>query len=237
MSSPAITCPRPPRKNCASSIRPRSASSGLETLLPISVTTLIGPNYLTWPQLIEKLDHTPRAGSRHRPRHSQGRARTPTSPLSIPPSSGTIDVTKFASKSRNSPFQRPKGARPGVRRDRQRRDQIGTPHPSPRMSASVFLGVIPHSSPRMSASDSWGSRVPENPTACSNTALSASPPPCLACASRIAPTTPHSLLDLLDRAEEQAVHILVFPELALTGYTCGDLFHQPALPERRPRHA
>src|ERR1051325_519817 len=37
------------------------------------------------------------------------------------------------------------------------------------------------------------------------------------------------LAQLLVRAEHEAVHVLVFPELALTGYTCGDLFHQPAL--------
>lgn len=37
------------------------------------------------------------------------------------------------------------------------------------------------------------------------------------------------LAHLLDQAEVQAVQFLVFPELALTGYTCGDLFHQPAL--------
>jgi NAD+ synthase (glutamine-hydrolysing) len=34
---------------------------------------------------------------------------------------------------------------------------------------------------------------------------------------------------LLARAEEQGVAVLVFPELGLTGYTCGDLFHQPRL--------
>ena len=37
------------------------------------------------------------------------------------------------------------------------------------------------------------------------------------------------LLHLLDQAEQQAVQILVFPELSITGYTCGDLFHQPVL--------
>jgi NAD+ synthase (glutamine-hydrolysing) len=37
------------------------------------------------------------------------------------------------------------------------------------------------------------------------------------------------LVHLLDQAEQHAVQILAFPELALTGYTCGDLFHQPAL--------
>jgi len=37
------------------------------------------------------------------------------------------------------------------------------------------------------------------------------------------------ILSLLDHAESQSVHVLVFPELAITGYTCGDLFHQPVL--------
>lgn len=37
------------------------------------------------------------------------------------------------------------------------------------------------------------------------------------------------MLNLFDQAERQAVHVLVFPELAITGYTCGDLFHQPVL--------
>jgi NAD+ synthase (glutamine-hydrolysing) len=34
---------------------------------------------------------------------------------------------------------------------------------------------------------------------------------------------------LLKRAEDEGVAVAVFPELCLTGYTCGDLFHQPAL--------
>ena len=37
------------------------------------------------------------------------------------------------------------------------------------------------------------------------------------------------LLSLMDQAEHETVQVLVFPELAITGYTCGDLFHQPAL--------
>jgi NAD+ synthase (glutamine-hydrolysing) len=37
------------------------------------------------------------------------------------------------------------------------------------------------------------------------------------------------LLDLMRRAESEGVHLLVFPELALSGYTCADLFHQPLL--------
>jgi NAD+ synthase (glutamine-hydrolysing) len=37
------------------------------------------------------------------------------------------------------------------------------------------------------------------------------------------------ILGLMDRAEEQGVAVLVFPELSLTGYTCADLFQQAAL--------
>jgi NAD+ synthase (glutamine-hydrolysing) len=38
-------------------------------------------------------------------------------------------------------------------------------------------------------------------------------------------------LDLLDRAEAEGCDLVVFPECSLTGYTCGDLFHQKALQE------
>ena len=44
------------------------------------------------------------------------------------------------------------------------------------------------------------------------------------CAGNVA-----EILTLLDRAEQQHVHVVVFPELALTGYTCADLFQQPTL--------
>ncbi len=37
------------------------------------------------------------------------------------------------------------------------------------------------------------------------------------------------ILGLLRRAEGEGVQVLVFPELALTGYTCADLFQQPVL--------
>ncbi len=37
------------------------------------------------------------------------------------------------------------------------------------------------------------------------------------------------ILALMDRAEAEAVSVLVFPELCLTGYTCADLFHQVPL--------
>jgi NAD+ synthase (glutamine-hydrolysing) len=37
------------------------------------------------------------------------------------------------------------------------------------------------------------------------------------------------VLGLMKRAEAEGVAVLVLPELSLTGYTCGDLFHQTAL--------
>jgi NAD+ synthase (glutamine-hydrolysing) len=37
------------------------------------------------------------------------------------------------------------------------------------------------------------------------------------------------IIGLLKRAAERSVQFVVFPELCLTGYTCGDLFHQPVL--------
>ncbi|HTU17706.1 MAG TPA: NAD(+) synthase [Gemmataceae bacterium] len=37
------------------------------------------------------------------------------------------------------------------------------------------------------------------------------------------------ILALMRRAESEHVHVLVFPELAITGYTCADLFHHPVL--------
>src|SRR5262245_61617383 len=37
------------------------------------------------------------------------------------------------------------------------------------------------------------------------------------------------IIALMKRAEDEGVRVLAFPELCVTGYTCGDLFHQPAL--------
>src|SRR5216683_3623119 len=37
------------------------------------------------------------------------------------------------------------------------------------------------------------------------------------------------ILSLLKRAEAEQVAVVLFPELSLTGYTCGDLFHQSVL--------
>ena len=76
---------------------------GLETLLPICVKALIEPGHLTWPQFIEKLTI--------RPAQVLGIDRGTLKPGAIadvtildPNAEWTIDVTKLASKSRNSPF-------------------------------------------------------------------------------------------------------------------------------------
>ncbi|HEX9061061.1 MAG TPA: nitrilase-related carbon-nitrogen hydrolase, partial [Clostridia bacterium] len=37
------------------------------------------------------------------------------------------------------------------------------------------------------------------------------------------------IIDLIDKASSEGVQILVFPELSITGYTCGDLFQQRVL--------
>jgi dihydroorotase len=76
---------------------------GLETLLPLCVTHLIGPGRLTWPRLIEKLTVNPaRVLSIDR-----GTLR-PGAPADVtvidPDVEWTIDVAEFKSKSRNSPF-------------------------------------------------------------------------------------------------------------------------------------
>jgi len=42
-------------------------------------------------------------------------------------------------------------------------------------------------------------------------------------------TNAQHILDLMGQAEREGVALLVFPELCLTGYTCGDLFQQQAL--------
>jgi NAD+ synthase (glutamine-hydrolysing) len=43
------------------------------------------------------------------------------------------------------------------------------------------------------------------------------------------PFNAEQILTLMRQAEGEGVAVLVFPELALTGYTCADLFQQPAL--------
>lgn len=38
-----------------------------------------------------------------------------------------------------------------------------------------------------------------------------------------------AVIDLMREAEQQQVGVVVFPELCLTGYTCGDLFRDSTL--------
>ena len=38
-----------------------------------------------------------------------------------------------------------------------------------------------------------------------------------------------NIMNLMDEAYEKQVSVLVFPELCITGYTCGDLFLQDVL--------
>jgi dihydroorotase len=76
---------------------------GLETLLPICVTALIEPGHLSWPQLIDKLTRQPaRILGIERGTLKPGADADVT--VIDPASEWTIDVTRFRSKSRNSPF-------------------------------------------------------------------------------------------------------------------------------------
>jgi dihydroorotase len=77
---------------------------GLETLLPVCVGALITPGRLTWPQFLAKLTVNPA--------RILGIDRGTLKPGSIadvtiidPNAEWTIDVNRFRSKSRNSPFQ------------------------------------------------------------------------------------------------------------------------------------
>jgi dihydroorotase len=76
---------------------------GLETLLPICIATLIEPGHLTWPQLIDKLTIRPaRVLGIDRGTLKPGADADVT--IIDPAIEWAIDVNKFASKSRNSPF-------------------------------------------------------------------------------------------------------------------------------------
>jgi dihydroorotase len=76
---------------------------GLETLLPICIRSLIEPGHLTWPQLIEKLTMNPaRVLGIDRGTLRPGADADVT--IIDPEAEWTVDVSKFQSKSRNSPF-------------------------------------------------------------------------------------------------------------------------------------
>ena len=77
--------------------------SGLETALAVCVTTLIEPNLLSWPQLIEKLSLTPA-----RLIDSQAGTLSPGAAADLavidPAATWTVDPARFVSKGRHSPF-------------------------------------------------------------------------------------------------------------------------------------
>ncbi len=79
--------------------------SGLETLLPICVTSLIEPGHLDWPQLLSKLTLGPAAilgidkGTLAEGADADVTVIDPTSPW-------TIDAAQFRSLGRNTPFDR-----------------------------------------------------------------------------------------------------------------------------------
>jgi dihydroorotase len=76
---------------------------GLETLLPLCVTHLIGPGHLTWPELIAKVTVNPaRVLSIDRGTLKPGAVADVT--VIDPDAEWVVDVNTFKSKSRNSPF-------------------------------------------------------------------------------------------------------------------------------------
>jgi dihydroorotase len=76
---------------------------GLETLLPICVKTLIEPGHLTWLQLLEKLTVNP-AKILGLPHGSLKPGSIADVTILDPSAAWTIDASRFASKSRNTPF-------------------------------------------------------------------------------------------------------------------------------------
>jgi dihydroorotase len=76
---------------------------GIETLLPLSIRYLVDPGHLTWSQLIEKLATNPaRVLGINRGTLKEGRPADVT--IIDPNEEWTIDVERFRSRSRNSPF-------------------------------------------------------------------------------------------------------------------------------------
>lgn len=78
---------------------------GLETLLPVCVQTLIAPGLLTWLQLIAKLTTGP-AGLLNLKAGTLSTGTVADVTLIDPSAEWTIDASAFASRSRNTPFDR-----------------------------------------------------------------------------------------------------------------------------------
>jgi dihydroorotase len=95
--------PHAPEKKARELDQAPNGIIGLETLLPVSVTHLVEPGHLTWPQLIEKLTINPATVlGIDRGTLQPGRPADVT--VIDPKARWTIDVTAFRSKSRNCPF-------------------------------------------------------------------------------------------------------------------------------------
>ena len=97
---------------------------GLETLIPITVTSLIEPGHLTWPEVLAQADDQPGAA----PGDSQGDAPrpapTPTSRSSTPTSRWTIDPDAVPLQEPQHAVRRLGGPRPGPHRHRRRRGPL-----------------------------------------------------------------------------------------------------------------
>lgn len=78
---------------------------GLETLLPLCIKALIEPGHLTWPELVRKLTFNPAKILNLDGLGTLEPGATADLTLIDPAHEWTIDVSAFASKSRNSPYQ------------------------------------------------------------------------------------------------------------------------------------
>jgi len=76
---------------------------GLETFLPICATHLIRPGHLTWPEMIRKMTINP-AEVLGIDRGTLQLGRTADVTVIDPGAEWTIDIAKFKTKSRNSPY-------------------------------------------------------------------------------------------------------------------------------------
>jgi len=77
---------------------------GLETFLPICITHLIQPGHLTWSEMIRKMTINP-ANVLGIDRGTLQAGRPADVTVIDPKCEWTIDITKFKTKSRNSPYQ------------------------------------------------------------------------------------------------------------------------------------
>ena len=96
---------------------------GLETLIPITVTSLIEPGHLTWPEVIRKLTINP-AQLLGIPKGTLTPGADADVTIIDPDARWTIDPAQFRSKSRNMPLRRLGGPRPRPHRDRRRRGPL-----------------------------------------------------------------------------------------------------------------